>query len=278
MLKFLNIFAISLICTAIVNSQLVDQQFSEFGDFNIDDHSIEKRNIFETFRDFTSGSSDSSSDPSKLLVNRRIYNSSIALTIPFFSFKVPNLPDAGFIAKQSIFGAFAWGIVALPFFLSFIFTGSVPSDAQSRSFQRLSDKAKKSSFNFLGPDFSKSFGMDGGQCIQKVICQSHRVKEGRKYGILATSLRTLFPIPEKNMTIGSDTSLFQSAALAGKYGGGKDCDNLFDCILDPLGSLRYLIHWYSHKNQNAQFLLKMIDYDAPKTANSTITTVRNETL
>lgn len=80
------------------------------------------------------------------------------------------------------------------------------------------------------------------------------------------------------MTIGSDTSLFQSAALAGKYGGGKDCDNLFDCILDPLGSLRYLIHWYSHKNQNAQFLLKMIDYDAPKTANSTITTVRNETL
>lgn len=102
MLKFLNIFAISLICTAIVNSQLVDQQFSEFGDFNIDDHSIEKRNIFETFRDFTSGSSDSSSDPSKLLVNRRIYNSSIALTIPFFSFKVPNLPDAGFIAKQVI--------------------------------------------------------------------------------------------------------------------------------------------------------------------------------
>ncbi len=56
-----------------------------------------------------------------------------------------------------------------------------------------------------------------------------------------------------------ELSPFQSAARAGKY-SGKDCDNLYDCILDPLGSIRYLVHWYSKKHENARLLLSLVDY------------------
>lgn len=68
-----------------------------------------------------------------------------------------------------------------------------------------------------------------------------------------------FRAPENDTSLIESTSVFGSAARAGKY-SGKICDNLFDCILDPLGSARYLVHWYSHKYENARFLLKLVDY------------------
>lgn len=62
------------------------------------------------------------------------------------------------------------------------------------------------------------------------------------------------------LTTEDELTSFQSAARLGKY-STKDCEQLYDCILDPLGAARYLIHRYSQENENARFLSTLVDYN-----------------
>lgn len=73
-----------------------------------------KRDAYETLRDL-GGMGGSADDLMPTVVQRRLWNTSWALTIPLFSFKLPHFPDGGFIANQAIYGLFAFIINIIPF-------------------------------------------------------------------------------------------------------------------------------------------------------------------
>lgn len=83
----------------------------------------------------------------------------------------------------------------------------------------------------------------------------------REFGLFCISLLFHFlhfraPL---NATLDLDSySPLREAAYNGKF-SYKLCDSLYDCILDPLGSARYLAHWYGQKNENARFLQNLMD-------------------
>lgn len=139
-------------------------------------------------------------DSESPFVQNRLFNTAVALTIPLFSFTLPQRSsnDGGIdLANQVIFGAFVL-IATLFVFVVPIFFTKPPGSAggyEGRSNDRngiLNNlMANNKVFNFMNADLSNKIGLDTRKCLQKTICEAHRTP--KKYGVMATPFEMFFP-------------------------------------------------------------------------------------
>jgi len=180
-------------------------------------------------------------------VQQRLFNTAVALTVPLFSFQLPqrSVPSGGVdLANQAIFGVFALFIVALVFAVPILFTK--PPDALGRSsrdgiLNHLMNN--KNVINFMGADLTNKVGLDTTKCLQKSICEAHRTP--KKYGLLATPFTMFFPPPSNETTSVTTSSIFQLAAKDGKY-TKTSCGKKYNCFFDTLDLAGYLVDWWKH--------------------------------
>ncbi|CAG7822156.1 unnamed protein product, partial [Allacma fusca] len=148
-------------------------------------------NAYESLRDFSTSQNEA-------FIRRRLFNTSVALTVPLFSFTLPNRGSEGStvdLANQAIFGLFSLLVVVMVFTVPILFTGTRPQDLTGRS----SDKGgilnqlmtSHKAFNFMGADFTNQIGIDTEKCLQKTICEAHRHPD--RYGLLSLPFQMFFP-------------------------------------------------------------------------------------
>lgn len=180
-------------------------------------------------------------------VQHRLFNTAVALTVPLFSFTIPqrssSVPGGVDLATQAVFGVFALFVVALAVAVPIFFTK--PHDATGRSNDREGIlnhlMANNKVFNFMGADLSNKIGLDTTKCLQKSICEAHRTP--KRYGMIATPFQMFFP-PPTNGTEATAT-IFQIAAKDGKF-SKKDCGKKYQCFFDTLDLVTYLSDWWKH--------------------------------
>lgn len=178
-------------------------------------YGVPPQNGFESLKAFATA-------PESTFIQRRLFNTSVALTVPLFSFTLPQRASEGstvdlanqvrskilvikrepfktFLKKyvtnpQVIFGLFSMLVVVLIFAVPILFTGSKPdflgrSNGQNGILEHL--MSSKKVLNFMGADLTNNIGLDSTKCLQKTICEAH--KYPKKYGMMATPFLIFFP-------------------------------------------------------------------------------------
>lgn len=161
-------------------------------------------NGYETLRQLSMASSQS-------FMARRLFNCSVALTVPVFSFTLPErFPEGATVdlANQMIFVVFAFLVEFLIFAVPVVFTGTRPYDIFDKD-DKDKDKGRsihghnimhnllhagessESLMNFMGANLRNKIGLDPYQCIQRTICDAHRYPD--KYGLFALPFQLAFP-------------------------------------------------------------------------------------
>lgn len=136
-------------------------------------------------------------------IKRRLFNTSVALTVPMFSFTLPQRAAEGStvdLANQAIFGLFALLTTMLVFAVPVLFTGIRPFDVYGRSMkdndesQNILNNLLKNSehtVNLMGADMKNKIGINPEECLQKTICDAHR--HPKKFGLFGLPFQIFFP-------------------------------------------------------------------------------------
>lgn len=150
---------------------------------------------FGSFRQLSLASTQS-------FIQRRLFNTSVALTVPLFSFTLPQRASQGStvdLANQAIFGLFALLVTMLVFTVPVLFTGVRPTVVNGRNAeggtQGILNHLMSSTpiFNLMGADLQHKIGLDSTKCLQKTICEAHRSPRNKHYGLLALPFQIFFP-------------------------------------------------------------------------------------
>ncbi len=136
-------------------------------------------------------------------IKRRLFNTSVALTVPMFSFTLPQRAAEGStvdLANQAIFGLFALLTTMLVFAVPVLFTGIRPFDVYGRSMkdndqsQNILNNLLNSehTINLMGTDTQNKIGINPEECLQKTICDAHR--HPKKFGLFGLPFQIFFPL------------------------------------------------------------------------------------
>lgn len=135
-------------------------------------------------------------DSENPFIQQRLFNTAVALTIPLFSFTLPqrsSSSDGGLdLANQVIFGAFVLIATLFVFVVPILFT-KPPETGRSSDRNGILNHlmANNKVFNFMNSDVSNKIGLDTSKCLQKTICEANR--NPKKYGVMATPFQMFFP-------------------------------------------------------------------------------------
>ncbi|CAL8091132.1 unnamed protein product [Orchesella dallaii] len=192
-------------------------------------------------------------DSESPFVQQRLFNTAVALTIPLFSFTLPQRSSnyGGIdLANQVIFGAFVLVATLFVFVVPIFFTK--PSEARSNDKNGILNSlmANNKVFNFMNADLSNKIGLDTSKCLQKSICEANR--SPKKYGVMATPFQMFFP-PPSNGTADARATIFQLAAKDGKY-SKKECGKLYNCFFDIMDMASYMVDWWKYSGDPNYFL------------------------
>ncbi|CAL8091138.1 unnamed protein product [Orchesella dallaii] len=184
-------------------------------------------------------------------IRRRLFNTSVALTVPLFSFTLPQRAAEGStvdLANQAIFGLFALLVVMLVFTVPVLFTGIRPFQLDGRSNQEDTSQNilnnlmnSEHLINLMGADMRNKIGLNPDECLQKSICDAHR--HPKKYGLFALPFQIFFPPP----ALGKETSRsskYQLAAQTGEY-TKAECWARYNCFFDLLDLAVYTVDWFN---------------------------------
>ncbi|XP_042228633.1 uncharacterized protein LOC121870756 [Homarus americanus] len=170
------------------------------------------------------------------------FNTSVAFTIPLFSFTLPGAGDttAAGLDTQS-FGAIAF--IAL-----FLLGGlgvAIYTTSQGATGRQFFEGQSDLQESLLAKIVTESLAglpnvIDTRSCAQLAICGAYA--ESSRYGFLAWPVRLLVPsphsVPEEEMTE------YQRAAMYGDE-GEQDCLYEYPCLVQPLEILLYVYdYWY----------------------------------
>lgn len=137
-------------------------------------------------------------------IKRRLFNTSVALTVPLFSFTLPQRAAEGStvdLANQAIFGLFALLTTMMVFAVPVLFTGIRPFDVYGRSMQEdsnqdildnlIKNSNPSNTINIMGTDLQNKIGLNPDECLKKTICDAH--KSPKKYGLFALPFQMFYP-------------------------------------------------------------------------------------
>ncbi|XP_045589055.1 uncharacterized protein [Procambarus clarkii] len=176
----------------------------------------------------------------------KAFNTSIAFTLPFFSFLQPGVSEF----EAAGLNPYSFGILGI---LSWFMLGAVGVAIYTTG-QDTSGRQ-----NSKGQDFQESLlsrlvvesvsrlpdVLYATSCAKQVVCGAHA--DGAQYGLLALLFRLLVPYspdtPEEQLTE------FQKAARYGQE-DGSDCPYEYPCVVQPLDLLLY-IYDYCHDDPRA---------------------------
>ncbi|ODM97061.1 hypothetical protein Ocin01_09619 [Orchesella cincta] len=124
-------------------------------------------------------------DSESPFVQQRLFNTAVALTIPLFSFTLPQRSSSygGIdLANQVIFGAFVLVATLFVFVVPIFFTKPSEGRSNDRNGILNSLMANNKVFNFMNADLSNKIGLDTSKCLQKTICEANRTPRNMSYG------------------------------------------------------------------------------------------------
>ncbi|XP_045110393.1 uncharacterized protein LOC123504136 [Portunus trituberculatus] len=170
------------------------------------------------------------------------FNTSVAFTIPLFSFTLPGASDtsaAGLDAQS--FGAVAFiALFLLGGLAVAIYTTSQGAVGGGRHYA--DEKAHEESLlTRLVTDSLSGLPnvVDIGSCARLAVCGAHA--EPQRYGLFALPIRFLMPsIPD---VAEAELTDYQRAARYGDE-GERDCQYEFPCLVQPLDLLLYMYEYW----------------------------------
>ncbi|XP_071550738.1 uncharacterized protein [Panulirus ornatus] len=173
------------------------------------------------------------------------FNTSVAFTIPLFSFTLPGAADSAAAGLDSeSFGALAF--IAL-----FMLGGlgvAIYTTSQGAIDGRENSDGQVNQDSLLARLVAESLSslpnvVDTESCARLAICGAYA--EPARYGLLAWPVRFLVPdpydLPDEELT------MYQKAARYGDMGDG-DCQYEYPCLVQPLDLLLYMYdYWYGEE-------------------------------
>ncbi|XP_050730074.1 uncharacterized protein LOC127005336 isoform X3 [Eriocheir sinensis] len=171
------------------------------------------------------------------------FNTSVAFTIPLFSFTLPGASDTSAAGMNpQAFGAIAFVALFLLGGLGVsIYTTSQGAVGGGRQHSDGGSSYHESLLAWLLND--SLYGLpnivDTGSCARLAVCGAYA--EPQRYGLFALPIRFLVPslpdVPQAELTE------FQKAARYGDE-GVRDCQYEFPCLVQPLDLLLYMYEYW----------------------------------
>ncbi|KAI9559084.1 hypothetical protein GHT06_015873 [Daphnia sinensis] len=217
---------VELTSNAISPNEVDDEEGSEgryFGDLL----KIVKREI----RDGETGRSSSG-----------IFNTTLAFTIPLFSFSLPDRATAGKdYTKQAALSLFGLAIVGGIAIMPYVWTAR--SALGKKTVVETEARAKKdevaSSILPLLNNVASFAGLDAKTCVQRSVCETYRNPE--RYGYLVLPIRYFMLSPQSREN--DKPSAFQLAADFGRQ-ETEVCERRYRCAFSLIGAANFLVSYF----------------------------------
>jgi len=190
-------------------------------------------NMEDTIRDLYDGPDESEGRFFLNYDQAAAFNTSVAFTIPLFSFTLPGASTTTTGLDKQSFGAMAFVALFLLGGLGVAIYTTTATTARS-----MGDDEDQSLLTTL---ISNSLGgipniIDTDSCAKLTICGAYQ--DSTKYGLLALPLKYLVPSAEDIPAL--ERSSYQNAAMYGLQEDADDCYYEYPCLVQPLDVMLYM--------------------------------------
>ncbi|CAL4066702.1 unnamed protein product [Meganyctiphanes norvegica] len=191
-------------------------------------------NMEDTIRDLYDGPDESEGRFFLNYDQAAAFNTSVAFTIPLFSFTLPGASSTTTGLDKQSFGAMAFVALFLLGGLGVAIYTTTGTGAGGRSM----DDEDQSLLTSL---ITNSLGglpnvIDTDSCAKLAVCGAYQ--DSSKYGLFALPLKFLVPNAEEVPS--SERSGYQHAAMYGLQEDADDCYYEYPCLVQPLDVMLYM--------------------------------------
>ncbi|XP_057368704.1 uncharacterized protein LOC130689777 [Daphnia carinata] len=171
-----------------------------------------------------------------------IFNTTLAFTIPLFSFSLPDRATAGKdYTKQAALSLFGLAIVGGIAIMPYVWTAR--SALGKKTVVETEARAKKddmaSSILPMLNNVASFAGLDAKTCVQRSVCETYRNPE--RYGYLVLPIRYFMLSPQSREN--DKPSGFQLAADFGRQ-ETEECERRYRCAFSLIGAANFLVSYF----------------------------------
>ncbi|XP_046456963.1 uncharacterized protein LOC124204020 [Daphnia pulex] len=170
-----------------------------------------------------------------------IFNTTLAFTIPLFSFSLPDRATAGKdYTKQAALSLFGLAIVGGIAIMPYVWAARSPLGKKTvvESSRAKKDEISSSILPMIA-NVASLAGLDAKTCVQRSVCETYRNPE--RYGYLVFPVRYFMLSPQSRED--DKPSEYQRAAEFGRQ-EKEECERRYRCAFSLIGAANFLFSYF----------------------------------